>query len=191
MLYTYANWDAWLRTAPMRDKSQSTTTKASAAGAGGGRICSTPGRNRISSEIGSGDTTATVLPSRRRPHASASMEPRQSGSGSTWDVMTNDSWRSIACASRSSPSGPAIAILLAGAGRFRLDADLGRRVRAAGKRAQQPVDAVAPFNGIVELKGDLRRVPQADALAQLRANIALRVRQHRQRLLFLLLVAED
>src|SRR5690606_5474408 len=136
-------------------------------------------------------TTATVLPSRRRPHASASMEPRQSGSGSTWDVMTNDSWRSIACASRSSPSGPAIAILLAGAGGFRLDADLGRRVRAAGKRAQQPVDAVAPFNGIVELKGDLRRVPQADALAQLRANVALRVRQRRQRLLFLLLVAED
>src|SRR5690606_1687480 len=175
MLYTYSYWDSCLRSAPIRDESQSTMMSASAGGAGGCRTRSAPGKNRLSSRTGSLDTMATCLPRRVNPHSSASMDPRQSGSGSTWHVMTSESCRSSAAAMAANESAGVIGLLLLS-------------LRHDG--AKQAVDAVAPLNGIVQSERDLRRVTQPDAPAEFAADKALRVEQRRQRVLFFRCVAE-
>src|SRR5690606_36186908 len=109
-----------------------------------------------------------------------SMEPRQSGSGSTWHVMTKESWRTSALAMAASGSAGLIAVLLPRTRRLRLGREL----------AQQTVDAVTPFDGIVQPERNFRGMPQPDAAPQLAADKPLGVVQRLQRLRLCLVVAE-
>src|SRR5690606_4855220 len=134
----------------------------------------------------------------RRPHARASMEPRQSGSGSTWPVLTKEAWRASDLAIPASGSAGLIPDLLPRGRRPQLRRRPGHtafgrlgRLRLGRELAQQTVDAVTPFDGIVQPERNFRGMPQPDAAPQLAADKPLGVVQCLQRLRLCLVVAEN